>query len=208
VQVTGAGAATLTISRTAGASGGAHFVKASGFSTNTITVPGNATTTITIYGDDVSDVARNMQLQATLGGAAAGSWSFTVFSVTPTLLIDPNTKIVDAVPVSVKDAPPASQSLQQRMLRATKDEPNLGHHTDTTGQAYGGMAIRGQILPRNMNPADFNPAPDSRSQAFNWDRVMSIRGYLNGSLYKGEGDSEKRWLPTCAPMIQTSRMRT
>ena len=176
VEVTGGQAVTLTIKQTAGASGSAVFI-VDGKETTTRTVPGGKTTTITIYGREVSDVARNMQIQATIGGKTADNWTFTVFEVTPTLMVDPATPIKKAIPASVKND--KNDSLQALLLQSTDENPNLGHH-QTNRLAYGGMVLQGKVTPTGINPNDFNQQ-HSRDSSFNWTQTAHARLYLNGA---------------------------
>jgi hypothetical protein len=55
----------------------------------------------------------------------------------------------------------------------------LGHQHVINHVAYGGIVIRGQVVPTGVPPKDFNRI-HSRTQAFNWDRTTTGFEY-NGS---------------------------
>ncbi|MBI2805846.1 MAG: tandem-95 repeat protein [Planctomycetes bacterium] len=165
IRVVGAGNATLTISTQAG-TGTAFFINEPFTPEDSTTVPGKATTTISIYGGTVSSQARNMRLTATVGGNTVATWDFTVFTVA----IVPITS--GATNAALRNASNA------RNQPLTASLPGMLGHSQDARRAVGAIVFRGEISPIGIDPTDFNRA-SNRNESFMFDRRVSGRTYKN-----------------------------
>lgn len=169
------GTATLNIRRQAGSTGSAVF-QSNGTAARAVT----GQQTITLNGREVSDQARNMVIDSTVGGVQCGSFEFTVFRVDPTARTSGDVDtVLPATALAFAGAGP--RTLVTEYKRKTGNDDDLGHK-HKADRAYGGIVFQGQIVPSRMNRNDFN-LTHSRTEAFNWDRAVSGRDFAsNGCL--------------------------
>ena len=146
----------LELDRASGSSGSAVFDSTGNDSRTVI-----GTQTVKILGRDVSDEPRNMQLVAKINTATSTTWDFTVFRVDPTPILVGDVTVVmpDSVTNSVGD------KLNVLFQTPTAGNKDLGHKIENDVVAYGGIVIRGKIVPSDMDKTDFNTT-HSRAESF------------------------------------------
>ncbi len=173
--------ATLKIISTGG---GTAVFESTGNDTCTVT----GTETITMLGRNVSTAARDVRIDASINNAVKASWDFTVFRVGLSAYASGT---IDAIP-GFQSATSATGS----PLSAIMDEPLIGSHKlghvvrefppyplgGLLPTAYGGIVIKGQVVPSGIKKTDFCTT-HSRSSSFDWKRVIdSVQFNQNGNL--------------------------
>lgn len=142
--------ATLTIRRVAGTTGSAIFQDSLANITTFTSTGASSTKTITILGRDISSDARNMVVEAQIGNTVRNTFTFTVFRIDPEAFV---TGTIDAVmPASVEHA----GKLSDVYKTSTTADGTLGHNHVDQSLAYGGIVIRGKVVPSGMVVGDFN----------------------------------------------------
>jgi hypothetical protein len=170
--------ATLTIRRDQGNTSGSAAFRQTGTASRELRT-GPSKTRVTLLGRDISSAPRNLLVEAHVGGTRCiGHWSFTVFRIDPKAFIagDANTVLPAAALTNAGTGP---QTLRDFYPANIGGQTALGHQHVINHVAYGGIVIRGQVVPTGVPPKDFNRI-HSRTQAFNWDRTTTGFEY-NGS---------------------------
>lgn len=170
--------ATLTIRRDRGSTGGSAVFKTTGTDSRALRT-GPTKTRVTLLGRDISSGPRNLLVEAHVGGTKCiGHWRFTVFRIDPKAFIagDANTVLP---PTALTNAGTGPQTLLDFYPENIGRQTTLGHKHVINDVAYGGIVIRGRVVPTGVPPNDFNRV-HSRTQAFNWDRTTTGFEY-NGS---------------------------
>lgn len=173
---------------------------------------------ITIYGGDVSGIAanapqgtsatRNMQIVATSGTTSQELWAFTVFRVD--LVPYKSGNVDNIIPTNALSASGLDKNIGALSLRqyykealsvfgSTSNGGVLGANivappTSTLNSQYlfGGIVIRGKVIPSGMSGKDFNRIR-SRSKSFFWQQLISSRLYNSDQSFFTQVSRNFEW---------------